>query len=307
MEHNHMIYLTEEEWSKYFLPKLIDNKLFFKELKQIKFASNILLRLIHELFIKSTKHQYKLKQNLLYNSLIYYQKYILYYDISYEELTLIENEIICSSCLLIAFKSLDKRFNINFYSQNIQSGLNKLNKIFNIKYKFEVKELVDKILEKEFDILFSIGFNLDIDSPFIFLHLFKSYLLKIKIGNNTIDDIINKINDYMFDSILFPLFLYYTSYEIAIGCILSLKKKENYNFINLSELIKLTKIDIDIDNIHQCGLYISKIIDEKDKQNPKKEENIKDNNSSIQSQNDNFQDNLNFHIISAIEINSNDI
>lgn len=55
MEHNHMIYLTEEEWSKYFLPKLIDNKLFFKELKQIKFASNILLRLIHELFIKSIK------------------------------------------------------------------------------------------------------------------------------------------------------------------------------------------------------------------------------------------------------------
>ena len=81
-----------------------------------------------------------------------------------------------------------------------------------------------------------------------------------------------------------------------------MKKKENYNFINLSELIKLTKIDIDIDNIHQCGLYISKIIDEKDKQNPKKEENIIDNNSSVQSQKDKFQGSLNFHIISAIKV-----
>lgn len=91
--------------------------------------------------------------------------------------------------------------------------------------------------------------------------MLKLYLQNIKINNFVIDEVIRLFHFYIDKSLLFPLYLYYTSYEIAFGCILLIKEKQKYNFINIDDIIKLSKLEIDVDNIYQCAKYIFRISD----------------------------------------------
>jgi hypothetical protein len=101
---------------------------------------------------------------------------------------------------------------------------------------------------------------------------------------------------------LFPLYLHYSSYEIFLGCIYLIKqKKKIFNFIDLNELIKLAKTEIDVNNICQCSKYISKISEVKDSLLSKKKINSNIHNSES-SPNDNGQTNLNFDIIRGIKM-----
>lgn len=296
-----MTYLTKEDWNKYFLPKLSDDKSFHKEFLKLTKIHNILLQIIYLIFKKPKPSQNKLIQQILYTSIIYYNKYILNNDISYTDLSQFDIEIICSSCIFLAFKAINKPISLDFLYSKINSRLSELNKT----KKFKKEDISDKIKQKEFDILCSIQFNADIDTPYNFLHVFRSYLQKVqKDNNNYISITINKLNDYIKNSMLFPLHLYYTSSEIALGCILLVKKVTKDNFINLDELIKLTNFEIDIDNIKQCAFYINKLSQEIEASRTKIENNNKiSNNNKVPNSNDNGQDNLNFDIISNIQTN----
>ena len=298
-----MTYLTKEDWNKYFLPKLSDDKSFHQEFLKLTKIHNILLQIIYLIFKKPKPSQIKLIQQILYTSIIYYNKYILNNDISYTDLSKFDVEIICSSCIFLAFKAINKPISLPFLYSKINSRLNELNKTK--KIKFDEEDICDKIKEKEFDILCSIQFNANIDTPYNFLHVFKSYLQKIQKDNNiNISIIINKLNDYIKNSMLFPLHLYYSSCEIALGCVSLVKKVTKDNFINLDELIKLTNFEIDIDNINQCAFYINKLSQVIEAPRTKNENNDKiSNNNKVLNSNDNGQDNLNFDIISNIKTN----
>ena len=143
----------------------------------------------------------------------------------------------------------------------------------------------------------SIEFNMAIDSPYELLNYIKLYLTKLQKGNETIVRIINYINLNLNDSILFPLCLYYTPIEILFSCILLAKKEYKLDFININDLIKLNKYQIEIDNINKCALYISKI-------QKYKNELIEKN---LNSKKDNIRNNDNFNIknISLIKNNIN--
>ena len=143
----------------------------------------------------------------------------------------------------------------------------------------------------------SIEFNMAIDSPYELLNYIKLYLTKLQKGNETIVRIINYINLNLNDSILFPLCLYYTPIEILFSCILLAKKENKLDFININDLIKLNKYQIEIDNINKCALYISKI-------KKCKNEFIENN---LNSKKDNIRNNDNFNIknISLIKNNIN--
>ena len=304
-----MTYLTKEDWSKYLLPKISDDKSFHEELVYSKKIHNIILQIIYEIFPKPKPTQNKLIQQLLFSSIIYYNKYILFNEIKHKDLSRYEQIIICTSCLFLSFKALNKPIEIKLLSSKIKPCLMKLNN--NKSLDIDVEEITDKIKEKEFDILLSIQFNANIDTPYDYLRTIKLYLLQKcqkddnnKNNSNNIDvsKIITKLNEYIQHCMLFPLYLYYTSYEIILGCLLLIKKDTNFNFINFDELINSKHIDIniDMDNINQCALYIrklsykiieaSKIIIE--------EKNKKENDSN------NSPANIHFDILSIIKTNA---
>ena len=300
-----MTYLTKEDWTNYLVPKISDDKSFSDNLKENIKIQNNFIRLIHKILNTQKNSEKKLFQKILTTSTIYFHKYILFNNIIYSNLSSLDKLVIFCCCIFLAFKGANKLIHINILSEKFKPFFNKFQ-------HFEIEDIKNLIIKKEFDILVSIEFNLAIDWPYNLLNLLKIYLTKIGKGNETIARIINYVNLNINDSILFPLCLYYTPNEIVFSCILLAKKRYKLDFININDLIKLNNYEIDNDNINECNLYISKIIKYKD--NLIENNNINDNrniinNSSKISENNNYldnnKDNLNLKNISLIKTNSN--
>jgi hypothetical protein len=296
-----MTYLTEEDWEKYLLPKLTDDESFSEELNQIKKCQNIMIIILDILFKKAKPSQLKTKQKILYCSMVFYYKYTLFYGISLKDLGEIERLVLCSACLLLGFKAITfKIFDIQQLSLIIHEILNNSNK------KLTKEELKDEIMQKEFDLLNALGFDINIDIPYSYFPLLSFYLKKCNETNNYVLSEINVLlNEYVQNSMLFPLYLYYSPYEIFFGCIYLIKKKKTiFNFIDLNELKQLAKTDIDNDNICQCSKYISKITEVKDSLLSKQKSNC-NTHISGNSPNNNSQNNtyINFDIIRGIKVN----
>ena len=303
-----MTYLTKEDWSKYLLPKISDDKSFQDELVHSKKVHNIILQIIYQIFQKPKPTQNKLIQQLLFSSIIYYNKYILFNEIKQKDLSRYEQIIISTSCLFLSFKALNKPIEIKLLSSKVKPCLMKLNN--NKSLDIDVEEISDKIKEKEFDILLSIQFNASIETPYDYLRIIKLYLLQKSQKDDNNDNsnnidvsiIITKLNEYIQHCMLFPLYLYYTSYEIILGCLLLIKKDTNFNFINFDELINSKHIDIniDMDNINQCASYISKLSNKIIEASKiiNEEKNKKENDSN------NSGANINFDILSIIKTNA---
>ena len=296
-----MTYLTEEDWEKYLLPKLTDDESFSEELNQIKKCQNIMIIILDILFKKAKPSQLKTKQKILYCSMVFYYKYTLFYGISLKDLGEIERLVLCSACLLLGFKAITfKIFDIQQLSLIIHEILNNSNK------KLTKEELKDEIMQKEFDLLNALGFDINIDIPYSYFPLLSFYLKKCNETNDYVLSEINVLlNEYVQNSMLFPLYLYYSPYEIFFGCIYLIKKKKTiFNFIDLNELKQLAKTDIDNDNICQCSKYILKITEVKDSLLSKQKSNC-NTHISGNSPNNNSQNNLsiNFDIIRGIKVN----
>ena len=296
-----MTYLTEEDWEKYLLPKLTDEESFSEELNQIKKCQNIMIIILDILFKKAKPSQLKTKQKILYCSMVFYYKYTLFYGISLKDLGEIERLVLCIACILLGFKAITfKIFDIQQLSLIIHEILNNSNK------KLTKEELKDEIMQKEFDLLNALGFDINIDIPYSYFPLLSFYLKKCNETNDYVLSEINVLlNEYVQNSMLFPLYLYYSPYEIFFGCIYLIKKKKTiFNFIDLNELKQLAKTDIDNDNICQCSKYISKITEVKDSLLSKQKSNC-NTHISGNSPNNNSQNNtyINFDIIRGIKVN----
>jgi hypothetical protein len=296
-----MTYLIREDWGKYILPKLNDDESFREELNQIKKIQNIMILILGKIFKNAHPSQIKTKQKILYCSMVFYYKYTLFYGISLKDLGEIERLVLCSACLLLGFKAITfKIFDIQQLSLIIHEILNNSNK------KLTKEELKDEIMQKEFDLLNALGFDINIDIPYSYFPLLSFYLKKCNETNDYVLSEINVLlNEYVQNSMLFPLYLYYSPYEIFFGCIYLIKKKKTiFNFIDLNELKQLAKTDIDNDNICQCSKYISKITEVKDSLLSKQKSNC-NTHISGNSPNNNSQNNtyINFDIIRGIKVN----
>ena len=299
-----MTYLTKEDWTNYLVPKISDDKSFFGHLKENIKIQNIFIRLIYKILNVQKSTQNLLFQKILISSMIYFHKYILFTNITYSDLSSLDRLIIYCSCIFLAFKGANKLIHINFFAEKFQPFFNKIK-------KYEIEEIKDLIIKKEFDILLSIEFNVDIDWPYNILNTLKIYLKKIGKGNESIARVINYVNLNINDSILFPLCLYYTPNEIVFSCILLAKERYKLDYININDLIKLNQYQIDNDNINECTLYISKIIKYKNdiiesNRNIVDKTNITtENNNNIYLDKNNNNDNLNLKNISLIKTNNN--
>ena len=285
-----MDYLTKEDWNCFLLPKICDDKSFSEHLKENIKIQNSFIRLINNIVNSQKNSEKKLFQRILISSMIYYYKYILFNNISHSDLSSLDKLVLFCSSIFLSFKEANKLIHINILSTKFQPFFKK----FKI---FEIEEIRNLIIQKEFDILMSIEFNINIDSPYGLLNYIKLYLTKLQKGNEAIVRIINYINLNLNDSILFPLCLYYTPKEILFSCILLVKKEYKLDFININDLIKLTICQIEIDNINKCALYISKI---KKCKNDLIEKNLNAKKDNIRN-----NDNINIKNISLIQNNIN--
>ena len=147
--------------------------------------------------------------------------------------------------------------------------------------KIEEDKIKENLKNKEIEILISIGFNIDIDSPVSFFNKVKNYISKNYLKLNT-DNIFKLLKYFIEDSLILPLSLYYTPNTITISCILSLKKKYNLQHINIKELISLSDYYLDYGEIQECTSLIDKL-EEVNKEFNREQKNKTKASSNIQT------------------------
>ena len=298
-----MNYLTKDDWNT-FLQKISDDNSFIKQFKSMaKVHNNILF--IFQKITPQKNNNLSLKEKVTLNnsqqkvfttSLFFYHKYNLKEDLLSKELSPSEQCLIYSACIFLGLKVFHLPKNVNGLSKIIQPYI-----LSSSGNKLEISEIKELIFQKEFDILLSIGFDVNIDLPYQFIYTFKTYLQKLNYTNSRIDGLIKLLLIYINDSIIFPIFLYYPPNVIAISCILLIKEKLEIDEINIDELMKLSNYYIDMDSIRECSLLIKKIILTKD--NLAK---IKTNNTQITAKsnlNDTKSKNIITNFISSIKSN----
>ena len=243
-----MVYLTKEDWNNFFLPKLFeDNNSYDNELKFIKNIYNIMT------FINSKIKNSK--QIILSTSMIYFHKYYIQNLINYKNLTPLDKLIISGSCIFLATKSTNYLIRVSVIVNIIMDILK--NKLPNINYESEkIKEM---IFEKEFEILKSMEFCLNVELPYKFILKLKNYF-----ENNTnisSEILIKSCCQYINDLIFFPISLYYIPNIIAISCVKLMKEKFNLVDINMNDVISLSEYKIDLKELNECFLIIQKLFD----------------------------------------------
>lgn len=131
------------------------------------------------------------------------------------------------------------------------------------KIRYEIEDINKLITNKELEILISIQFQGNIDFIYNYLDLIKKYLTQIEIKNEIIKNIINLVNIKINEIILFPLYLYFTPFELLISILTLIKNESKLIYININDFIRMNNLDIDKNNIMECSLIINKIINQK--------------------------------------------
>ena len=246
-----MIYLTKEDWITLILSKITKKEGFnqhFCELFKIHKAFLIFIKKIYDylsqeeqtlLFIASTVifHKYRICTNFTINNSSSEEIYILI-------CACLSIGQIVTNILLRSLKTISKFIEVEI----VKKAPNKKN-ILNI--------IIDKLKEKQFEILSTLGFNTDVDFPFYFLNKVKTHLSNI---SNLPKNFILLLNSIIKESFIMPFCLYYTPNIIIISAVSILKEKFNLNYINLKELISLSEYDLDEEEIQECASLL-KVLD----------------------------------------------
>ena len=98
--------------------------------------------------------------------------------------------------------------------------------------------------------------------------------------------------------ILFPLYLYFTPFELLISILTLIKNESKLIYININDFIRMNNLDIDKNNIMECSLIINKII------NQKKYLNENNNNIDKYKTAKENKEKINFNIISNVQTNN---
>lgn len=263
-----MIYLTNEDWSNLILSKLTNKENFIKEFAELNRIYNIIY-----LFCRKIYNNPNEQQMILIASLIIFHKFRICSDFSLSKYSSEELYILFGACLYIGQRAINSlKTKINDIAYFIKQIVNKKNPKNNV----EINDLNKKLIQKEYDILTIIGFNIEIDSPFFFYHKLKKYLLKTELNSVNFFTLLNYI---IKDSYILPLSLYYTPNIIVISCVNILREKYKINLINIKEIIGLSEYPINNEDIIQCTSLIEKIEGEiKNKNNQKKNNNNNNEN-----------------------------
>jgi len=174
--------------------------------------------------------------------------------------------IILGALLFIGQKAINI---LKIKVDNISSFIKQLINKKDPKNIIDINEINKKIFQKEYDILTSIGFNIEIDSPFLIFHKIKNYLSKSEVNSNNFITLLDYI---VKDSFILPLSLYYTPNIITISCVNILRERFGLKFIDIKEIISMSDYKIDEKDIDKCTSFIQKLenlLNEKNNSNNK--------------------------------------
>ena len=273
-----MVYLTKDDWNKFMLSKLDKEEIFKKECLELYNIYNAFQLLCRKIYASPNE-----QQNVFIAAMIIFHKYRICSNLSLKQYSSEEIYVLMGACLFIGQRA------INVLKINLENIAIFINQLINNKNQIQINflninDLNKKLIQKEFDILSSIGFNIDIDSPYQFFSKLKYYFSKSEISSPNFVILLSYI---IKDSLILPLSLYYTPNVIAISCIKIIVEKFNINFINIKDLISLSDYALDDKEIDECMMFIQKIqatIKEKKSMNninKSNEEKEKDNRNDI--------------------------
>jgi hypothetical protein len=290
-----MTYLTKEDWKKNYVQKICDDKSFSEYFQEKKKICSDFIFLIQKIFksLNNNASPKKILQRILYSSLIFFHKYILSSEISFCNLSFVEKLTIYCACIFLSFKVINKLIPLKTISSEFKPLFNEQKKI-----RYEIEDINKLITNKELEILISIQFQGNIDFIYNYLDLIKKYLTQIEIKNEIIKNIINLVNIKINEIILFPLYLYFTPFELLISILTLIKNESKLIYININDFIRMNNLDIDKNNLMECSLIINKII------NQKKYLNENNNNIDKYKTTKENKEKINFNTISNIQTNN---
>ncbi len=273
-----MVYLTKDDWNKFMLSKLDKEEIFKKECLELYSIYNAFQLLCRKIYASPNE-----QQNVFIAAMIIFHKYRICSNFTLKQYSSEEIYVLLGACLFIGQRAINV-LKINL--ENIAIFINQLinNQNQNQINFLNINDLNKKLIQKEFDILSSIGFNIEVDSPYQFFSKLKYYFSKSEISSPNFVILLSYI---IKDSLILPLSLYYTPNVIAISCIKIIVEKFNINFINIKDLISLSDYALDDKEIDECMMFIQKIqatIKEKKSMNninKSNEEKEKDNRNDI--------------------------
>ena len=287
-----MTYLTKEDWEKNFVQKICDDKSLSALINENLKIQSCFVFLINKLFNPKNKENFQNKKSLkeiLFPSLIFFHKYTLSSGISLSNLTYKDTLTLCITCIYLSLKAVNKLIHLEEISKRFQSLFNKDENII-----YEIEDINNLIIDKEFEILLLIQFDINFDCPFRNNYLIKKYLGKIKQSEEMIKTIVKYVNTKISKTIFFPFNLYFTSIEIIISSLLLVAKENKLNFIDINDLIKMNNLDVDKNNIIECCTLMNRIIKYINYLEEMKKKNI----------NNNMQENINFGAIVTLQSNN---
>jgi hypothetical protein len=287
-----MTYLTKEDWEKNFVQKICDDKSLSALINENLKIQSYFVFLINKLFNPKNKENFqnkKLLKEILFPSLIFFHKYTLSSGISLSNLTYKDTLTLCITCIYLSLKAVNKLIHLEEISKRFQSLFNKDENII-----YEIEDINNLIIDKEFEILLLIQFDINFDCPFRNNYLIKKYLGKIKQSEEMIKTIVKYVNTKISKTIFFPFNLYFTSIEIIISSLLLVAKENKLNFIDINDLIKMNNLDVDKNNIIECCTLMNRIIKYINYLEEMKKKNI----------NNNMQENINFGAIVTLQSNN---
>ena len=287
-----MTYLTKEDWEKNFVQKICDDKSLSALINENLKIQSCFVFLINKLFNPKNKENFqnkKLLKEILIPSLIFFHKYTLSSGISLSNLTYKDTLTLCITCIYLSLKAVNKLIHLEEISKRFQSLFNKDENII-----YEIEDINNLIIDKEFEILLLIQFDINFDCPFRNNYLIKKYLGKIKQSEEMIKTIVKYVNTKISKTIFFPFNLYFTPIEIIISSLLLVAKENKLNFIDINDLIKMNNLDVDKNNIIECCTLMNRIIKYINYLEEMKKKNI----------NNNMQENINFGAIVTLQSNN---
>ena len=291
-----MTYLTKEDWEKNYVQKICDDKSFLEYFQEKKKIYSDFIFLIQKIFknqFNNNASPKKIIQRILYSSLIFFHKYILSTEIPFCNLSFEEKLTIYCACIFLSFKVINKLIPLNKISSEFKSLFNEQKKI-----RYEIEDINRLITKKELEILISIQFQGNIDFIYDYFVPIKKYLIQIEIKNEIIKNIINFVNIKLNEIIIFPLYLYFTPFELLISILTLIQNEFKLSYININDFIRMNNLDIDKNNIAECSLIINKIIAQK--------KYLNENNNNIdkyKTAKEN-KEKINFNIISNVQTNN---
>ena len=291
-----MTYLTKEDWEKNYVQKICDDKSFLEYFQEKKKIYSDFIFLIQKIFknqFNNNTSPKKIIQRILYSSLIFFHKYNLYTEIPFCNLSFEEKLTIYCACIFLSFKVINKLIPLKTISSEFKSLFNEQKKI-----RYEIEDINRLITKKELEILISIQFQGNIDFIYDYFVPIKKYLIQIEIKNEIIKNIINFVNIKLNEIIIFPLYLYFTPFELLISILTLIQNEFKLSYININDFIRMNNLDIDKNNIAECSLIINKIIAQK--------KYLNENNNNIdkyKTAKEN-KEKINFNIISNVQTNN---